>query len=266
MDGWLDGSNISWDDQLFEFPGPDTSASELSTTPESLHLSDMVRADLYVQPNSSTYRTSLYSQGKLDRDALYFERVHPSTPMIHKARYFSWADQDSPSLVRTALRLAMWTLAAATSTQFQDLSHRLYAATRQALHSLDDNDRDLPWTTGDIQLEEIQAWLLLAYYEFVRMERHHVLLTAARAFRLVQLTQLHAVDALNTPNAKDLHPGLPGTLESNAISEEKRRTFWLAFCFDRIFNAHDSLTFTLQEEVVGNQFHVVFGQELIFNF
>jgi hypothetical protein len=150
----------------------------------------------------------------------------------------------------------MWTLAAAISTQFQSLSHRLYAATRQALQKLDGNDRDLPWTTGDIQLEEIQAWLLLAYYEFVRMERHHVLLTAARAFRLVQLTHLHAVDALNTPIQKDSQTGSPSTPESgdpmNAILEEKRRTFWLAFCLDRILNTHDSLTFTLQEEVVSN--------------
>lgn len=193
-------------------------------------------------------------QMQTDRDALYFERVHPFAPIIHKARYFSWADQDSPSLVRNALRLAMWTLAAAISTQFQNLSHRLYAATRHALHRLDGNDRDLPWTTGDIQLEEIQAWLLLAYYEFVRMERHHVLLTAARAFRLVQLTQLHSVDALNPSMQKDAHGCSPGSPEPgdpmNAILEEKRRTFWLAFCFDRFLNAHDSLTFTLQEEVV----------------
>lgn len=148
----------------------------------------------------------------------------------------------------------MWTIAAAISTQFQNLSHRLYAATRQALQNLDGNDRDLPWTTGDIQLEEIQAWLLLAYYEFVRMERHHVLLTAARAFRLVQLTQLHAVDAMNPPMQKESRGCSPDALEVgdplNAVLEEKRRTFWLAFCFDRFLNAHDSLTFTLQEEVV----------------
>jgi hypothetical protein len=157
----------------------------------------------------------------------------------------------------------MWTLAAAISTQFQSLSHRLYAATRQALHKLDGNDRDLPWATGDIQLEEIQAWLLLAYYEFVRMERHHVLLTAARAFRLVQLTHLHAVDAVTTPIQKDPHTacGAPGTPESgdplNAILEEKRRTFWLAFCLDRVLNAHDSLAFTLQEEVVSTQIPIL---------
>ncbi|KAJ0117911.1 hypothetical protein J7T55_014361 [Diaporthe amygdali] len=233
--GWLDDLTPTWDDQLFEFPEPDTTSesSNLTLVPESLSLSDMMRADL---------------------DALYFERVHPFAPIIHKGRYFSWADQETPSLVRTSLRLAMWTLAAAISTQFQNLSHRLYAATRQALHKLDGNDRDLPWTTGDIQLEEIQAWLLLAYYEFVRMERHHVLLTAARAFRLVQLTQLHAVDALNTPTHKDSQVGSPGSLQSgdpsNALLEEKRRTFWLAFCFDRLLNAHDSLTFTLQEEVI----------------
>jgi hypothetical protein len=151
----------------------------------------------------------------------------------------------------------MWTLAAAISTQFQSLSHRLYGATRQALQELGGDDRDLPWATGDIQLEEIQAWLLLAYYEFICMERHHVLLTAARAFRLVQLTHLHTIDAVTEPGQNDPNTtvcGAPGTPASgdpmNGILEEKRRTFWLAFCFDRVLNAHDSLTFTLQEEVV----------------
>jgi hypothetical protein len=47
-DGWLDDL-ISWDDQLFDFPGTETSASEASAgppIPESLILSDMVKADL----------------------------------------------------------------------------------------------------------------------------------------------------------------------------------------------------------------------------
>jgi hypothetical protein len=48
-DGWLEDLTVSWDDQLFDFPGPETSASEASTippVPEGLILSDMVRADL----------------------------------------------------------------------------------------------------------------------------------------------------------------------------------------------------------------------------
>lgn len=46
--GWLDDLTPTWDDQLFEFPEPDTTSesSNLTLVPESLSLSDMMRADL----------------------------------------------------------------------------------------------------------------------------------------------------------------------------------------------------------------------------
>ncbi|OHE96496.1 all development altered-6 [Colletotrichum orchidophilum] len=233
---WLDDLAATWDDQLLELPeisGSTAESPKLAPMAEDPGLSDMVQADL---------------------DALYFERVHPFVPIIHKGRYFSWCSQQSPSPVRRSLRLAMWTIAAAMSAPFQNLSEGLYGATRQALHALDGNDHDLPWMTGDIQLEEIQAWLLLAHYEFIRMEAHHVLLTSARVFRLVQLAQLHAVDAATTMAGKEVQSAPLAFSETqqllDAMLEEKRRTFWAAFCFDRLLNAHDSLSFTLQEEVV----------------
>ncbi|KXH62208.1 hypothetical protein CSAL01_10593 [Colletotrichum salicis] len=233
---WLDDLAATWDDQLLELPeihGSGAESPKPTPVAEIPGLSDMAQADL---------------------DALYFDRVHPFVPIIHKERYFSWCSQPSPSQVRTSVRLAMWTIAAAMSAQFLNLSESLYGATRQALHALEGNDHDIPWMTGDIQLEEIQAWLLLAHYEFIRMESHHVLLTSARAFRLVQLAQLHAVDAgtmVTGKSSESASPTLSGTEKmSEATNEEKRRTFWAAFCFDRLLNSHDSLSFTLQEEVI----------------
>ncbi|KAK7423059.1 hypothetical protein QQZ08_009226 [Neonectria magnoliae] len=173
--------------------------------------------------------------------------------MVHQGRYCSWAEQESPSPARASLRFAMWTLAAAFSAQFQSLGDKLHAATCQMLHGLEGNDHGLPWATGEVQLEQIQAWLLLAYYELIRMERDHGQRTAARVFRLVQLAHLHAVDAFNLSTDKDSNfdsHDLAATDDTWVIVEEKRRTFWLAFCFDRLLNAHDSLSFTLHEEVI----------------
>ncbi|KAF4454869.1 fungal specific transcription factor domain [Fusarium albosuccineum] len=224
---WLDDLAATWEHTSLEFPEMNTIPTNFpnsALTSESLDLSDIVQADL----------------------------VYPFAPIIHRERYFSWADQENPSLVHTSLRLAMWTLAATISAQFRSLSDRLYAATLQTLHRVDSIDRNVPWATGSVQLEEIQARLLLAHYEFIRMERHHVLLTATHAFRLVQLAGLHTVDVMDAAKYKD--PFSPFPLESgerlDVILEEKRRTFWLAFCLDRLLNAHDTLTFTIQEEVI----------------
>ncbi|KPM37797.1 hypothetical protein AK830_g8768 [Neonectria ditissima] len=182
---------------------------------------------------------------RAELDAIYFERIHPFAPMIHKRRFFSWADEDNTSPARSCLHLAMWTLAAAVSSQFQYLCDSLYASTRQKLYRLGGDDGELPWATPKTELEQVQAWLLLAYFEFLRMERHQVLLTATSTFRLAQLMRLHNVDVSDPPS--DVGPGPDHVW---AAAEEKRRTFWLAFGFNRLLSAQDGLSFTLQEEPI----------------
>ncbi|KAF5020251.1 hypothetical protein F66182_7729 [Fusarium sp. NRRL 66182] len=220
---WLDDLAASWEHGSIGILDMSTTSSgfpDSTWAAETLHLSDMVQADL----------------------------VYPFAPIIHRRRYFSWANQESPSPAHKSLRLAIWTLAAAVSAQFLSLSDQLHAATLRALRKVNSSERNIPWMTGNVQLEEAQAWLLLAHYEFIRMERHHVLLTAAHAFRLVQLARLHVIDAIGAE--KD--GPLDSDHDANAVLEEKRRTFWLAFCFDRLLNARDNLTFTIQEEVASH--------------
>ncbi|KAI1842232.1 hypothetical protein JX266_011517, partial [Neoarthrinium moseri] len=194
---------------------------------------------------------------RADLDAVFFERVHPFAPMIHKRSFFSWADQQEPSQARICLRFAMWTLAATLSVHFQDISHKLYIYTRKLLHRMDGNDQDLLWTTGEVHLEQIQAWLLIGHYELIRMEHNYALLTATRTSRLVQLANLHVIDAFSDldafrfPTDTDTTPFATSYIIPDnvwAIKEEKRRTFWVAFCFDRLINANDSLFFALHEE------------------
>jgi len=74
----------------------------------------------------------------------------------------------------------MWTIAGTVSAQFRNLSDTLYAETRRMLENLEASDHRLP---GNIQLEQIQAWLLLAHYEFLRMNEHQAMITAGRVFR-----------------------------------------------------------------------------------
>jgi hypothetical protein len=94
------------------------------------------------------------------RDELYFERVHPVSPNIHRRKYFAWARQKRPSAGQIALQYAMRAVSAAVSAQYQPLSSMLCAESRRVLEQMDTNGTE---DCGDTRIEQIQAWLLAAY-------------------------------------------------------------------------------------------------------
>ncbi|KAL7906094.1 fungal-specific transcription factor domain-containing protein [Trichoderma velutinum] len=216
----------------------------------------------------------LADMGDMLQNQLYFDRVHDTLPMIHRRRYFSWADQEKPSPARNCLRSAMHTVAAAKSAQYHSLCNDLYQETCQLLESQQtrklsrsgstsiDNINDVgpPKSCAghQISLELVQAWLLLAHYEFLRIDEHQAMLTAGRAFRLVQLARLYDVDESSSSSADDMPPNhFDGSDNdehdedlSYAVTEERRRTFWLAFNFDRFLCSRNEWPLTLQEEAI----------------
>ena len=99
---------------------------------------------------------------------------------MHKRRYFGWAGQENLPPARACLRSAMRTIAGTVSAQFRNLSDALYAETRRMLEDLEVSRH---CSLGNIELEQIQAWLLLAHYEFLRMHEHQAMITAGRVFR-----------------------------------------------------------------------------------
>jgi hypothetical protein len=144
----------------------------------------------------------------------------------------------------------MRTIAAAVSAQFRSLSDNLYAETRTALARLDGTgiERSAP------SLEQIQALLLLAHYELLRMDEGTAMVTAGRCFRLIQLARLGEADALEgdvvSGQMAVAGTGAAGWNEAFAVAEEKRRTFWVAYCFDRFLSSRHEWPLTLQEDAV----------------
>ena len=105
---------------------------------------------------------------------------------------------------------------------------------------LEDETRD----SDDI--EQAQAWILVTLYELLRMNHRRGWTSAGRACRLVQLMRLYEID-------KSTH----GVIRSNGTAqrdwvktEEKRRTFWMAYSLDRFVCLRNSSPLTLQEQVV----------------
>lgn len=212
---------------------------------EKLEMSDLMQADL---------------------ELLYFERVHPIAPMIHKRRFFAWASDDNVSPARCSLRSAMQTIASAMSSQFCVFADALYARTRHMLEAQSASDTGLPWMTrtiapnGRIEHERIQAWLLLAHYEFLRKPKHQAHLTAERTFRLLQLSRLVELDLYdgNDPGTGSLNSFSSSSSPVHQLSpdetwveiEEKRRTLWAAFVLDRLTSMLNDRPAMLHEEII----------------
>lgn len=239
-------------------------------------VSDMSHINLPRTPLSTTHTavsTSVHD-GELemsdlmraDLDLLYFERVHPIAPMVHKQRYFSWTGEEDVSPARSCLRSAMRTVAAAMSSQFYIFADALYSQTRRMLEAQSVGDTGLPWMTrtrdpqGRIEHERIQAWLLLAHCEFLRKPEHQAHLTAERTFRLLQLSRLVELDIHDGNAPTSGHSTLssstsspaPQTLPDEAWveTEEKRRTLWAAFVLDRLASMLNDRPIMLHEEII----------------
>ncbi|OQE38642.1 hypothetical protein PENCOP_c008G00693 [Penicillium coprophilum] len=175
-----------------------------------------------------------------DLDQLYFDRVHPVAPMLHQGRYFAWSQVLNKPASHICLQFAMWALAAASSAHLNHMRESLYTRARSEIEAL---DHDIE-TSSVACLQAAQAWLLLTHYEFRYMSYCRAWLTAGRAFRIIQLAKLHEIDRLNDVTVNMAHP------EAWAEAEEKRRTYWLAYCLDRFLNISDEWPLSLHEEAL----------------
>ncbi|KAL4745834.1 fungal-specific transcription factor domain-containing protein [Aspergillus terricola var. indicus] len=224
-------------DLLNETPPPSSTTTTTTRRDSStkVMLTDLIRAEL---------------------DQLYFDRVHAFCPIIHRRRYFVLVAQDSHTPAQACLQSAMRTLAAAMSAHCH-LSEHFYAETKALLET----HSQTPATPRDkVPLEHIQAWLLLSHYELLRIGVHQAMLTAGRAFRLVQMARLSELDAgpdrqlspasSSPPSSLALSSSGMENAESFVDAEEGRRTFWLAYCFDRLLCLQNEWPLTLQEEMI----------------
>lgn len=177
-----------------------------------------------------------------DLDQLYFDRIHPTTPLVCRSRYFSWKFKSDKEEAQAALQSAMRALAASASAAYQELANSLYAKTCQRLAKLDEaTDNEL---SERFQLEHIQAWLLLAHYEFMRKQYRRAMMTAGRAFRMIQVSLLPEIRELGIPLG-----GFDASSSNCWVEEEeKRRTFWAAYCLDRCVGLYDGSALTFHED------------------
>lgn len=136
----------------------------------------------------------------------------------------------------------MWTLAAALSAQYQHVCDLLYMQSRQALEAMDLGHDD----PESISVEQIQAWLLITVFEFLRTSYHRGCVSAGRSFRLIQLARFYEIDLDKGPIDAADYPGQMAWVDV----EVRRRTFWCAYILDRLVSLSKDCPLTLNEQSV----------------
>ena len=175
----------------------------------------------------------------LYRDELFFERVHDCIPIMHQAQYDSWSNNATKTEQQICLQQSMWALAISASAQPISVGNLLYYDARRRLEELEAAGT----STQLLEVMQVQAWLLLAIYELVRVDFRRGWMSAGRAFRRIQLMRLHELDQVDGPLANQ-------SPLSWVQKEERRRTFWLAYLLDRYVSLSNGSPATLSEEVM----------------
>lgn len=128
----------------------------------------------------------------------------------------------------------MWSVASCVSPQYQDESRAFYREARKGLETGESDSAN----EHALDLECIQAWLILAIYELLQVDYRKGWLTAGHAFRLIKLSRTSEVDMSRQ-----------SSLDDWGETEERRRTFWLAYCLDRFISTRKGYSLTLNDQI-----------------
>ncbi|KAK9487961.1 hypothetical protein V1527DRAFT_458974 [Lipomyces starkeyi] len=155
---------------------------------------------------------------------IYFERNHEFIPMIHRPRYIASLNYPPHLQPPLYLRYAVWTTAASMSAKYRQYAGVFYTRTRKYLEQVQMRGH------GEqiVALAFTQAWILVSLYEYKVMFFPRAWLSAGIACRSAIMLQANVMDS-NLTGVKQCLPPPSDWIEV----EERRRTFWCAFCADR---------------------------------
>ncbi|RMZ87643.1 hypothetical protein DV736_g5132, partial [Chaetothyriales sp. CBS 134916] len=159
-----------------------------------------------------------------DLNRIYFEKIHPSLPMIHRSRFLASMDLAPQMRPCVALRYIMWAHACSVTSQYSAYAEHFYTRARKYA----EQDEMRGHGENIVTLAHCQAWALLSCYEFKMMYFPRAWMSTGRSSRLALMMGLHRQDRLGMDVKQTLPPP-----RDWLDREERRRTFWMVFCQDR---------------------------------
>lgn len=177
--------------------------------------------------------------------------VYPTIPVLHKGRYLSSLNLAPSMRPPIALRYAMWTLAASVCDEYFNLAPRFYQMARKYAEEQELRGHGETLVT----VSAPQTWVMIATYEFKNMFFPRAWLSTGRAVRLAQMMGLYRIDG-HGPDVKQCLQQPKDWTEK----EERRRTFWLAFCVDRYASIGTGWPMSIEEKdvsflILGLEYH-----------
>ncbi|KAF3764776.1 hypothetical protein M406DRAFT_258289 [Cryphonectria parasitica EP155] len=170
---------------------------------------------------------------------IYFEKIHPSMPMIHKYRYLAAMNLAPNQRPPVCLRYAIWTMACSVSDKFSSLRDLFYQRARKYVEA----DYIKGFGEHLISVAHAQTHCLLAQYEFKMMFFPRAWMSTGSAVRLSQMMGLHRLDG----GGLDVKMCIPPPRDWTE-REERRRTFWMAFIEDRYASIGTGWPMTVDEK------------------
>ena len=172
---------------------------------------------------------------------IYFTKVHPSMPMIHRPRYLAAMNLAPNIRPPVCLRYAMWTNVCSVTAKYSSLAEHFYQRARKYAEL----DEMRGHGESMISVAHSQAWTLIAAYEFKMMYFPRAWLSVGRATRLAQMMGLHRQDGFGLDVKQCIPPPRDWTER-----EERRRTFWQCFVHDRCASVGTGWPMTIDERDV----------------
>ena len=149
----------------------------------------------------------------------------------------------SPSMrPPVCLRYIMWCHAASITDKYISLQRLFYQRSRKYI----DMDEMKGQGESMVSVAHTQCWILLSAYEFKYMSFPRAWMSSGRCTRLAMMTGLHRIDGLGAEVKQTLPVSRDWTER-----EERRRTFWMAFCQDRYASIGTGWPMSIDEKDVG---------------
>lgn len=175
------------------------------------------------------------------RENSYFEKINPALPMLNKERYLAACNAAPHGGPPICLRYAIWAVAATVEDpymKYMDVFYqraRMYAEMDELKVSsslLISLFYVLTPQQGQgqhfVTVQHAQCWTIICDYEVRNVAFPRAWMSSGRASRLVQMMGLDRLDTDNFASKQTIRPAKNWT-----ELEERRRTFWMAYCGDR---------------------------------
>ncbi|KAJ5983789.1 Transcription factor [Penicillium waksmanii] len=157
-------------------------------------------------------------------ESIYFEKIQPMLPLLHRPRYFTNLNLAPHMRPPICLRYMIWCHAASISDKYYGLHNHFYHRARKYAEM----DEMKGFGENIITLSHCQTWILIGSYEFRMIYFPRAWLSVGKAARLALMMGLNRLDGTGLDVKQSMFPPKDWTER-----EERRRTFWMAFCTDR---------------------------------